>query len=181
MHHQAAFVAQGLHEAAGEYAGPNHEAVVGLPLDAVEFLLEFGQIGFEQLFFFVFAPAQEVAVEQFFEALPEAGIDEFLFFVDKFTDFNAVVAQVFGNDLVDVEDGGHGEENGFFGLHGVFWGMKWFSGCLLCFQAEIFAKSATDGASAAHRHIGKPVSNAWFSLPFGGELPPFRFQAAFWV
>ena len=166
MHHQAAFVAQGLHEAAGEYAGPNHKAVVGLPLDAVKFLLELGQVGFEQLFFFVFAPAQEVAVEQFFEALPEAGIDEFLFFVDKFNDF---------------KDGGHGEENGFFGLHGVFWGMKWFSGCLLCFQAEIFAKSATDGASAAHRHIGKPVSNAWFNQPFGGELPLFRFQAAFGV
>ena len=118
MHHQAAFVAQGLHEAAGEYARPNHKAVVGLPLDAVKFLLELGQIGLEQLLFFVFALAQEIAVEQFFEALPEAGVDEFLFFVDKFNDFKTVVAQVFGDDLVDVEDGGHGEKDGFFGLHG---------------------------------------------------------------
>ena len=58
VHHQAAFVAQGLHKAAGENARPDHKAVVGLSFDLVEFGGEIGKIGLEQLLFFVFALAQ---------------------------------------------------------------------------------------------------------------------------
>ena len=49
------------------------------------------------------------------------------------------------------------------GLAGVGWGHLWRRAVavpfvwLMDFQAETFAKVVTDGASAARRHLGKPI------------------------